>query len=126
MSLTQINQWSPTENTDNQISVSDSALNFMRQQIKKKGKGLGVHFGIKKSGCSGYTYVLNVIEDLQSFPYQFKIAEDFTLVVDEKSWFFVRGTKIDYVFQGLNGVLKYNNPNEKSACGCGESFSVEK
>lgn len=124
--FTEVGKWSPNQNSLDSITATKEACNYMQKQLKKLPQAKAIHLGIKKSGCSGYAYILEPIDDLSAFPHQFQVEDKLLIVVDEKSWSFVRGTEIDYQREGLNGIVKYRNPNETSSCGCGESFSVEK
>src|SRR5690606_41851448 len=80
--------------------------------------------GVKASGCSGYKYVLDWVENLGEDDREFKIAEGVSVFVDSKSLPFVNGTELDFVKEGLNSMFRFNNPNVASECGCGESFSI--
>lgn len=121
-----VGYWSPASQKEALVQLTKSALHYLQKQIQKKGEGVGVHFGVKKSGCSGYAYILDIITDVESFPYQVKCADNFIIAIDKESLPFIKGTEIDFVRDGLNGILKFNNPNETASCGCGESFSIDK
>lgn len=85
----------------------------------------GLRFGIRKSGCSGFAYVVDRVGDVSAEDRVFE-QDGVRLVVDGRSLAVVDGTTIDFVKQGLNSNFVFRNPNVTAECGCGESFSVEK
>lgn len=105
------------------VTLTEAAANRVRTFLENRGKGIGLRLGVKTSGCSGLAYVLEFVdvlnEDDQVFE-QFGVK----IIVDEKSLVYLVGTELDYVKEGLNEGFKYNNPNVKNECGCGESFNV--
>ncbi|MEJ2131047.1 MAG: iron-sulfur cluster assembly accessory protein [Gammaproteobacteria bacterium] len=105
------------------ITMTAAALAHTRRQLAKVG-GAALRLAIKKSGCSGYMYVVEYVETPSSSDTEFKIADDVSVYVDPESLPLVQGTEIDYVTEGLNSFIKFNNPNAQAECGCGESFSV--
>lgn len=105
------------------LSITDSAKGFIEKQLKQRGKGLGVRIGIKTAGCSGLSYVLEFVDELNAEDSVFDQGE-FKLIVDPKSLIYIDGTQLDFVKEGLNEGLQFNNPNVKNECGCGESFHV--
>ena len=109
--------------TDGAITMTDAALEHTRRQLAKVG-GSAFRLAIKKSGCSGYMYVVEYVDKPTSTDSQFRIAEDISVYVDSESLPLVQGTEIDYVSEGLNSFIKFNNPNAQAECGCGESFSL--
>ncbi len=115
------NQVNPGE----EVTMTQKALDHIRHEISKQGHGIGIRLGTKKSGCNGYAYVIDIIDEIKTNEFQFVIANDMTLVVDKKDWSLVKGTQLDYVREGINHKLMYRNPNETGSCGCGESFSVK-
>lgn len=105
------------------IQATDIAIKKIKQQITKRGKGLGIRVGVKTTGCSGYAYALEyvdqpTIEDMSFVSYGLHVF------VDPKSHVFVDGLTIDWKKSGLNEGFEFVNPNEKDRCGCGESFRV--
>ena len=78
----------------------------------------------KVSGCTGYSYVLDVAKKAEDGDTQIKASNKLTLTIAAKTMELVRHTEIDYVKEGVNGIVKFNNPNAVNECGCGESFSV--
>ena len=108
-----------------EITATEEAVTYLKKQLAKEGRGIGIRFGVKKSGCSGYAYVVEVIEQTEPTDHIFPIAAGLLIAVDPKSFLLVQGTRIDYVRKGINGQLSYLNPQEKNNCGCGESFVIE-
>ena len=105
------------------ISLTEAAADRVRAFLANRGKGIGVRLGVKTSGCSGMAYVIEFVDELEEND---EVFEDHgvKLVVDRKSLVYLDGTEVDYGKEGLNEGFKFNNPNAKAACGCGESFSV--
>ncbi len=105
------------------ITLTDTAANRIRDFLEKRGKGIGLRLGVKPSGCSGMAYVMEFADELQD---EDQVFEDkgVKLIVDPKSLLYLDGTELDYAKEGLNEGFRFNNPNEKDRCGCGESFTV--
>lgn len=105
------------------ITLTESAANHIRSQIEKNGKGIGLRLGVKKSGCSGFAYTFDIAQEVLETD---TVFENFgaKLLVDPESLPFLEGTELEYAKQGLGHVFKFNNPNVKNECGCGESFAV--
>lgn len=91
--------------------------------MQSRGNGLGVRLGVKTSGCSGLAYVLEFVDELDE---EDEVFEDHgvKVIIDKKSLVYLDGTELDYGKEGLNEGFKFNNPNVKDECGCGESFKV--
>lgn len=105
------------------ISLTQSAADRVRSQLAKRGAGIGLRLGIKKTGCSGFAYVVNYADELQPGDAVFEAA-GVKVVVDSASLPLIDGTVVDFVKQGLNEAFKFQNPKAKGECGCGESFNV--
>lgn len=105
------------------ISMTPAAAERVRAFLDNRGKGIGLRVGIKTTGCSGMAYVLEFVDELNPDDETFSI-DGVTLVVDAKSLVFIDGTELDFQKEGLNEGFKFNNPNVKGECGCGESFTV--
>ena len=105
------------------ITMTDAALVHTQRQLAKVGAS-ALRLATKKSGCSGYMYVVEYVDAPTSADTRFRISEDVSVYVDRASLPLVQGTEIDYVTEGLNSFIKFNNPNAQAECGCGESFSV--
>jgi iron-sulfur cluster assembly protein len=105
------------------ITMTESAAKHIRNQIEKNGAGVGLRLGVKKSGCSGFAYVLDIAQEVLENDTIFE-SHGAKLLVDAESLPFLEGTELEYVKEGLGHVFKFNNPNVKNQCGCGESFAV--
>lgn len=105
------------------ITLTENAAKHVRNFIAKRGKGVGLRIGVRTSGCSGMAYKLEFADDLASDDLQFS-SHGVTLLVDPKSLPYIDGMELDYTREGLNEGFKFNNPNVKNQCGCGESFGV--
>lgn len=105
------------------ITLSDAAADRIRKFLENRGQGEGVRLGVKTSGCSGMAYVLEFVDELNDDDV---VMEDkgVKIIVDKKSLVYLDGTELDYGKEGLNEGFKFNNPNVKDECGCGESFTV--
>jgi iron-sulfur cluster assembly protein len=105
------------------VTLTESAARQIKKQLDKRGKGIGLKLGVRKSGCSGYAYALDYADDLNENDVVF---EDFgvKVIVPENDLEFVAGIELDYRREGINEAFQFNNPNVKGTCGCGESFSV--
>jgi iron-sulfur cluster assembly protein len=105
------------------ITLTETAAAHVTRYISKRGKGVGIRFGVKTSGCSGLSYTLEFVDAPIDGD---NIFENFgvKVFVDPKSLPYVMGTELDYARDGLQEGFKFNNPMEKDACGCGESFTV--
>ncbi|RPI14535.1 MAG: iron-sulfur cluster assembly protein IscA [Lysobacterales bacterium] len=105
------------------VSLTQSAADRVRGFLQNRGRGVGLRLGIKKTGCSGYAYVVNYADDVAATDVVFE-DRGVKVIVDAGSLQYVDGTEIDFVRQGLNEAFKFRNPNVKGECGCGESFNV--
>jgi iron-sulfur cluster assembly protein len=105
------------------ISLTEAAANHVRRSLENRGKGQGVRLGVKTTGCSGLGYVLEYVDELKGSDCVFE-SHGLKVVVDEDSLDFLDGTELDFVREGINEGFKFNNPNVRGECGCGESFSV--
>ncbi len=123
MTQTNIGTWSP-EQASAAITMTQAARTHVKKMIAKQGHGSALKFGVKKSGCSGYAYVVDIIDAPSANDHVFKVGDGIVVVVDDKSLPIVVGTEIDYIREGINFRFQFNNPRENASCGCGESFSV--
>ncbi|MDP0254612.1 iron-sulfur cluster assembly protein IscA [Glaesserella parasuis] len=105
------------------ITLTETAADRVRTFLENRGKGIGLRLGVKTSGCSGLAYVLEFVDVLNEDDHVFE-QQGVKIIVDEKSLVYLSGTELDVVKEGLNEGFKYNNPNVKNECGCGESFNV--
>ena len=105
------------------ITLTETAAKHVRNFLAKRGKGLGLRLGVRTSGCSGMAYKLEFADEADSNDLQFE-SHGVTVLVDPQSMPYIDGMELDYTREGLNEGFKFNNPNVKNECGCGESFSV--
>ena len=105
------------------VRVTETALRHFRQQIAAKGAA-GLRLGVKQSGCTGYKYVLDLVNEAPADDVLIAVATDVALWVDPTALPIVRGTTIDYAREGVNSAVRFLNPNVQDRCGCGESFNV--
>ena len=105
------------------ISLTPSAAERVRNFLAARGRGIGLRLGVRKTGCSGFAYVINYAEDSSKDDIVFE-DRGVKVFVDRESLPLIDGTEVDFVKQGLNEAFKFRNPNVKGECGCGESFSV--
>lgn len=105
------------------VTLSAAAAERVRTFIQNRGHGVGLRLGVRKTGCSGYAYVVNYAESVNADDVVFE-GHGVKIVVDEASLAFVDGTEVDFVKHGLNEAFKFRNPRARSECGCGESFNV--
>ena len=107
------------------ITVTDTAAKKIKQQLTKRGRGVGIRIGVKTTGCSGLAYVLEFVDSYEAEVGITNYAHpDFALLVDAKSEVYLKGMTVDWVRNGLNEGFEFLNPNERDKCGCGESFRV--
>lgn len=105
------------------ISLTPAAADRVKNFLESRGQGIGLRLGVRKTGCSGFAYVISYADSTEP---QDLVFEDrgVKVFVDPASLPLIDGTEIDFVKQGLNEAFKFRNPNVKGECGCGESFSV--
>ncbi len=106
------------------ITLTENAAKHIQQQLAKRGKGLALRVGIKKSGCSGFSYMFDYADEIKSDDQLFESYET-KVVVDTSSLPYIDGSRIDFTQEGLNSSFKFINPNIDNTCGCGDSFSVK-
>jgi iron-sulfur cluster assembly protein len=105
------------------VTLTESAARQIKKQLEKRGKGLGLKLGVKQSGCSGFAYTIDFADDFNESDAVFEIF-DVKVIVAATDLEFLQGIELDYTKEGINEAFKFNNPNVKGTCGCGESFSV--
>jgi iron-sulfur cluster assembly protein len=105
------------------ITLTDNAAERVRKFMAQRGKGVGLRLGVKTSGCSGMAYVLEFVDDIDPEDQVFE-SKGVKVIVDPKSLLYLDGTELDYGKEGLNEGFRFDNPNVKDQCGCGESFTV--
>lgn len=105
------------------ITLTESAATRVQKFLANRGKGVGLRLGVKTTGCSGMAYTLEFVDEVQSEDIAFE-SRGIKVFVDPKSLVYIDGTELDFAKEGLNEGFKFNNPNIKGECGCGESFTV--
>ena len=105
------------------VTLTEKAATHIKNYIEKRGKGVGLRLGVRTSGCSGMAYTLEFADEISADDMQFE-SHGVKVLIDAKSLAYLDGTELDYTREGLNEGFKFNNPNVKDACGCGESFNV--
>jgi iron-sulfur cluster assembly protein len=105
------------------ISLTQTAAERVRKYLDARGGGVGLRLGIKKTGCSGYSYVINYADDVAEADVIFE-DKGIKVVVDSDALALIDGTEVDFVKNGLNEAFSFRNPNITGECGCGESFSI--
>jgi iron-sulfur cluster assembly protein len=105
------------------VTLTESAARHVSGFLAKRGKGIGIRLGVKTSGCSGMAYKLEFADAAEPEDVVFD-THGLKVLVDPRSLPYIDGTELDYTKEGLNEGFKFNNPNVKDQCGCGESFHV--
>lgn len=105
------------------VTLTDAAADRVRAFLENRGKGEGLRLGVKTSGCSGMAYVLEFADAADPEDQVFE-EKGVKIFIDPKSLVYLDGTELDFAREGLNEGFKFNNPNVKDSCGCGESFTV--
>lgn len=105
------------------VTLTEKAAQHIANNIKQRGKGIGLRLGIRTAGCSGLAYKLEYVDKAMS---QDQVFESYgiRIFVDPKSLLYIDGTELDFAREGLNEGFKFQNPNIKDECGCGESFRI--
>lgn len=105
------------------IHITEKAAEQIKKQLAKRGKGLGLKLGVRQSGCSGFAYTIDYLDEagkndvgFEAFGVKVFVPEDDLPVLD--------GISLDYRREGLNEAFRFDNPNATGMCGCGESFTV--
>lgn len=105
------------------ISLTEKAALHVQKYLVRRGKGVGLRLGVRTTGCSGLAYKLEYVDELAPEDQVFE-SHGVKVIVDPKSLAYIDGTELDFAREGLNEGFKFNNPNVKDECGCGESFRV--
>lgn len=106
------------------IQITSTARERMTAFLASNPQASGVRFGVRRTGCSGFGYVVELAGEAREGDQVVRI-DGVPLIVDATSRPLVDGTVIDFQRQGLNTSFVFHNPNATGACGCGESFTVE-
>ncbi|MBW0788182.1 iron-sulfur cluster assembly protein IscA [Pseudomonas aeruginosa] len=105
------------------ISMTGAAAKHVQRSLEGRGKGEGIRLGVRTTGCSGLAYVLEFVDELAAEDLVFE-SHGVKVIIDPKSLVYLDGTELDFTREGLNEGFKFNNPNVRGECGCGESFNV--
>lgn len=106
------------------ITLTETAIEHTKKALAKREKGVGIRIGTRNSGCSGFAYVIEYVDQApEEFMFTFD-NDGFQVFVDPKDYVQLDGMKLDYIKKGLNEGFEFINPNEKGRCGCGESVSL--
>ena len=105
------------------ITLTDAAASRIKTFLEQRGKGVGLRLGVKTTGCSGLAYVIEYADEVEEGDSVFE-DHGVKVLVNPKSLVYLDGTELDYAKEGLNEGFRFNNPNVKDMCGCGESFNV--
>jgi iron-sulfur cluster assembly protein len=105
------------------VTMTERAAQHVAGFLEKRGKGVGLRLGVRTTGCSGMAYKLEYADAVQPEDQSFE-CHGVKILIDPKSLAYIDGTELDFVREGLNEGFRFNNPNEKNRCGCGESFNI--
>ncbi|MFZ5491829.1 MAG: iron-sulfur cluster assembly protein IscA [Pseudomonadota bacterium] len=105
------------------VTLTEAAARHVQKALSHRGRGVGLRLGVRPSGCSGLSYLLEFADQAQPDDLRFE-SGGVTVLVDPASLIHVDGTRLDFVREGLNEGFKFDNPNARGECGCGESFSA--
>ena len=107
------------------ITVTDTATKKIKQNLERRGKGVGIRLGVRTTGCSGLAYTIEYVDEYTTEVGVTNFGQkDFVILVDAKSLAYLNGLTMDWVRNGLNEGFDFVNPNERDRCGCGESFRI--
>ncbi|MCK4586209.1 MAG: iron-sulfur cluster assembly protein IscA [Gammaproteobacteria bacterium] len=105
------------------ITLTAAAAERIKSFLDNRGKGVGLRLGVKTTGCSGMAYIIEFADEIDNDDSVFE-DKGVKVLIDPKSLIYLDGTEVDFTKEGLNEGFKFNNPNVKDSCGCGESFTV--
>ena len=105
------------------VTLTSAAAERVQSFLARRGRGVGLRLGVRKTGCSGFAYVVSYADEVGEADLVFE-DRGVKVIVDGESLRFVDGTEIDFTRHGLNEAFRFRNPNVRGECGCGESFSV--
>ncbi|MGZ5050785.1 MAG: HesB/IscA family protein [Methylobacter sp.] len=105
------------------VSITENAAKQIKKQLAKRGQGIGLKLGVKQSGCSGYAYTIDYADAVNDSDVVFENF-DVKVIIAANDLQFLDGIELDFRREGINEAFRFDNPNVKGMCGCGESFSV--
>lgn len=107
------------------IDLTPKAVEMALKSIERRGvPTAGLRLGVRGGGCSGASYVIEFADKIRDRDHVFEFDGGLKIVVDPKSLVYLRGSVLDYEVKLMSHGFKFQNPNEKKGCGCGESFSI--
>lgn len=106
------------------IALTAAAALRVKEFLARRPGALGLRFGVRRTGCSGWAYDVDLAEAIADDDHVFE-SQGLKVVVDGKSLPVVDGTEIDFARKGLNAEFVFRNPKASAECGCGESFTVD-
>lgn len=107
-----------------EITFSDAAIKHLLSYLDKNAVYRGVRLSVKKTGCSGFSYVVDYVTEVIESDLVMPLSGHYSVWVDKSSYPFLKAMQVDYIKEGLNSKFIFNNPNQTGQCGCGESFTV--
>ena len=105
------------------ITLTESASNKIKENLSKRGTGVGIRLGVKTTGCSGFAYVIEYVDTPTDVDVSF-VSNGVQVFVDPKSAVYLDQVELNWIRKGLNEGFDFTNPKEKARCGCGESFTI--
>lgn len=105
------------------VTVTENAAAQIVRQLQRRGRGIGLRLGVRRAGCSGYTYVVDYAEAIAADDAVFE-QRGVKIVVKTADLAYLDGVEIDYAREGINQAFRFHNPKATASCGCGESFAV--
>ena len=106
------------------VTFSEAAMGHVLSYLAKQEQSKGIRLSVKKTGCSGLSYVVDYVDAPLADDIVMTLIDDNVVCIDKSSYPYLKGMHVDYVKQGLNSKFVFNNPNQTGQCGCGESFTV--
>jgi len=106
------------------ITLTERAAEKVKFNLERRGKGIGIKVGVKTTGCSGLAYVLEFVDNDMERCMEHHDQHGVRVFMDPRHRPYLYGMTMDWIKQGLNEGFDFQNPNEKSTCGCGQSFTV--
>ncbi|WP_409160681.1 Fe-S cluster assembly scaffold SufA [Pectobacterium sp. B2J-2] len=123
MQAENVGTFSLDENVWQGLTLTESAVKQIKSLMKQDEAVQGLRLSVKQSGCAGFGYVLDLVQEFETDDLVFE-RDGAKLYVPLKAMPFIDGTELDFVREGLNQIFKFNNPRAQHACGCGESFGI--
>lgn len=104
------------------IHLTEAAARRVRDQLTRRGEGVGLRLGVKRAGCSGYSYVVDYADQVEPDDVVIE-TQEVKVVVKRDQLVYLDGLEVDFCREGLNAAFRFRNPKAKATCGCGESFA---